>query len=155
MSDRRVATFFYGSFMDDNILKQLGVVAERSEVAVLPGYEIEMRPRVNLLPSNQYVVCGSVMHITHSDLDRLYSLGQRDLQALGVIVPVGAPTDIYHPEPVVVSVRDGLLRPALCYIADAQEPALPPVEYVDSVVGAARKVGLPEWYIKRLASFRP
>ena len=28
MGDRRVATFFYGSFMDDNILKQLGVVAE-------------------------------------------------------------------------------------------------------------------------------
>jgi hypothetical protein len=34
MGDRRVATFFYGSFMDDNILKQLAVVAERSEVAV-------------------------------------------------------------------------------------------------------------------------
>ena len=34
MRDRRVATFFYGSFMDDNILKQLGVVAERGEVAV-------------------------------------------------------------------------------------------------------------------------
>jgi hypothetical protein len=34
MGDRRVATFFYGPFMDDNILKQLGVVAERSEVAV-------------------------------------------------------------------------------------------------------------------------
>jgi hypothetical protein len=34
MGDRRVATFFCGSFMDDNILKQLGVVAERSEVAV-------------------------------------------------------------------------------------------------------------------------
>jgi len=34
MGDRRVATFFYGSSMDDNILKQLGVVAERSEVAV-------------------------------------------------------------------------------------------------------------------------
>jgi hypothetical protein len=34
MGDRRVATFFYGSFMDDKILKQLGVVAERSEVAV-------------------------------------------------------------------------------------------------------------------------
>jgi hypothetical protein len=27
MGERRVATFFYGSFMDDNILKQLGVVA--------------------------------------------------------------------------------------------------------------------------------
>ena len=34
MGDRRVATFFYGSFMDDNILKQLGLVAGRSEVAV-------------------------------------------------------------------------------------------------------------------------
>jgi hypothetical protein len=31
----RVATFFYRSFMDDNILKQLGVVAESGEVAVL------------------------------------------------------------------------------------------------------------------------
>ena len=29
-----MATSFHGSFMDDNILKQLGVVAERSEVAV-------------------------------------------------------------------------------------------------------------------------
>jgi hypothetical protein len=34
MGDRGVATFFCWSFMDDNILKQLGVVAERSEVAV-------------------------------------------------------------------------------------------------------------------------
>ena len=34
MGDRRVTTFFYRSFMDDNILKRLGVVAERSEVAV-------------------------------------------------------------------------------------------------------------------------
>ena len=34
MGDRRVATFFYGSFMDDNMVKQVGVVAERSEVAV-------------------------------------------------------------------------------------------------------------------------
>jgi hypothetical protein len=34
MGNRRVATFFYGSFMDDNILKRFGVVAERSELAV-------------------------------------------------------------------------------------------------------------------------
>jgi hypothetical protein len=34
MGDRRFATFFYRSFMDDKIFKQLGVVAERSEVAV-------------------------------------------------------------------------------------------------------------------------
>ena len=34
MGDRRVETFFCRSFMDNNILKQLGVVAERSEVAV-------------------------------------------------------------------------------------------------------------------------
>src|SRR5580704_2036755 len=34
MGGRRLATFFYGSFMDDSILKQRGVVAERSELAV-------------------------------------------------------------------------------------------------------------------------
>ena len=43
MDDRRVATFFYGSFMDDNILKQLGVAAERCEVAVFVlGYHTRM-----------------------------------------------------------------------------------------------------------------
>jgi|HubBroStandDraft_6_1064221.scaffolds.fasta_scaffold682983_1 hypothetical protein len=34
MGDRKVATFSYGAFMHDNILKHLGVVAERSEVSV-------------------------------------------------------------------------------------------------------------------------
>ena len=34
MGDRRVAPFSTGRSMDDNILKQLGVVARRSEVAV-------------------------------------------------------------------------------------------------------------------------
>ena len=41
----RVATFFYGSFMDDNILKQLGVVAERSEVAVFVSRMARSTPR--------------------------------------------------------------------------------------------------------------
>ena len=35
MDDRRVAIFSTGRSSDDNILKQLGVVAERSEVAVV------------------------------------------------------------------------------------------------------------------------
>ena len=46
MGDRRVATFFYGSFMDDNILKQLGVVAERSEVAV---FVLRHHTRINAI----------------------------------------------------------------------------------------------------------
>jgi hypothetical protein len=36
MGDRMVATFFYGSFMDDNILKQLGVVAEVFGYVITP-----------------------------------------------------------------------------------------------------------------------
>ena len=48
MGDRRVATFFYGSFMDDNIFEQLGVVAERRGrgVCVKSSHPYDLRTRM-------------------------------------------------------------------------------------------------------------
>jgi hypothetical protein len=46
MGDRRVPSLFYGSFMDDNIVKQVGVVAERSEIAV---FVLRHHTRINAI----------------------------------------------------------------------------------------------------------
>ena len=40
----KVLTFFYGSFMNLDVLGQLGLVRERFEVAVLSGFAITVRP---------------------------------------------------------------------------------------------------------------
>lgn len=152
---RKISTFFYGSFMDRSVLKQLGVAVEASEPAMLPGFQIELRPRVNLHRSDRHIVHGAVMSLTHDELTRLYGLGHKDLQALGVTVPAGDPTDLYQPEAVVVALANGAWRAATCYIADQQTPADPSDAYVQSVVAAARTLRLPDWYIEHLQSFGP
>jgi hypothetical protein len=151
----RVATFFYGSFMDVRVLRRVGVDVTSHQPAMLPGFQIELRPRVNVHPSDRYVVHGAVVYVTHEELDRLYALSHADLHARGVTVPADNPAVVYRPEAVNVVLRDGSSRPALCYIADRQVPADPSEEYVESVVAAARALGHPDWYIAHLQSFRP
>ncbi len=50
---------------------------------------------------------------------------------------------------------DGRFQPALCYIADELPEALPAADYVDRIVGPARRFGFPAWYVERLESCRP
>lgn len=152
---RRIATFFYGSFMDRHVLRRLDIAVDDSQAAMLPGFQIELRPRVNLRRSDRHVVFGAVMKLTHSELARLYGLDATELQAKGVVVPAGNATSLYEPEPVLVTHSDGSCRPAICYIAESQTPAAPSEEYVRSVVAAALTLGLPRWYVDHLASFSP
>ena len=155
MSARRIATFFYGSFMDVRVLQRVDVNVSGLERAMLPGFAIELRPRVNLHRSDRHVVHGAVVWVTHEELDRLYALNPADLHARGVTVPAGDPAVVYRPEAVNVILGDGSWRAALCYIADWLEPADPSAEYVESVVAAARALGHPDWYIAHLQRFSP
>ena len=41
MTEPKVVTFFYGSYMDPAVLRGIGVVPDRVEVARLPGFDIE------------------------------------------------------------------------------------------------------------------
>jgi hypothetical protein len=140
MSQPLVWTFFYGSFINFDVLKQSGFVPDRFEVARLSGFDIQIAPLANLIRSNEHSVYGIVVPATHEDLRRLYSQDW-----------VGS----YLPEPELVQTTDGKWRPALCYIAPAMEPSPASDEYIDRIVGPARKYGFPDWYLARLESFRP
>ena len=140
MAEPTVWTFFYGSFINLDVLKQVDCVPGRYEVAKLSGFDIRIAPLANLVRSEQHCVYGVVATVTHEDLRRLYS------QAW-----VGT----YLPEPVLVETRDGTWRAAFCYVAPAMEPRPPADDYIDRIVGPARQYGFPEWYIARLESFRP
>lgn len=136
-----VATFFYGSYMNLDVLREVDLEPSRVEVARLPGYDIEIAPLANLVPSDRHSVYGIVATATHDELDRLYAHA-RDV--LG---------GVYRPHPVLVYPSGGRVEPALCYLAPELSGAPPAPDYVDRIVAPARAFGFPPWYVERLASF--
>jgi hypothetical protein len=142
MAEPRVWVFFYGSYINFAVLREVGLVPAQWEVARLDGFDIRIRPRANLVCSDERCVYGIVATATHAELDRLYAHA-RDV--LG---------EVYLPEAVLVQTRAGLWRPALCYLCPDMTPRPADNAYVERIVGPAREFGFPAWYIARLESFR-
>lgn len=139
MAQPTVWTFFYGSFMNVDVLREVGYVPERYDVAKLSGFDIHIQPLATLVRSDQHCVYGIVAPGTHEQLRRLYSQDW-----------VGT----YLPEPVLVETPDGRWRAAFCYIAPVSEPRPAANDYIDRIVVPAKQYGFPAWYIARLESFR-
>ena len=142
MADAKVWVFFYGSYINFAVLREVDLVPEQWEVARLPGFDIRIQPRANLVRSEQQCVYGIVATATHAELARLYTHA-RDV--LG---------EVYLPEAVLVQTLAGLWRPALCYLCPEMTPRPADNGYVERIVGPARELGFPEWYIARLESWR-
>ena len=135
----KVAVFFYGSFINLEVLAQADFRPDEVEVARLPGFDIRIRPLANVVRSDRDVVYGIVCKATHAELARLYGQDW-----------VGA----YLPEAVLVETCGGRWTPALCYIDPSPKLAPTDVEYIDRIAGPARALGFPEWYVARIESFR-
>jgi hypothetical protein len=134
----KVWTFFYGSFINLDVLRILGVAPEKYEAARLSGFDIRIRPLANLIRSDRDCVFGIVALVSHDELRRLYDYAKSELGT------------IYLPESVLVETFDGKWRAALCYIAPRMEPRTPSNEYVERIVEPAKHYGFPDWYIARL-----
>ena len=78
MTAAKVWTFFYGSFINLDVLAKVGLVPERHEVARLAGFDITIRPLANPVRSDQHVVYGIVAAATHDELRRLYAYAEHD-----------------------------------------------------------------------------
>lgn len=135
-------TFFYGSYMNLEVLQEVDYVPRRYETARLPGFDIRVGPLANLVPSEEKAVYGIVATGTHTELARLYDHAETVLGGR------------YLPQAVLVVTQSGHWLPALTYIA----PSLPakPVagDYLDRIIEPGREHGFPAWYLERLESFR-
>jgi len=141
MTESKVWVFFYGSYMNLEVLKEVDLAPERWEVARLGGFDIVIQPRANLVRSDRQCVYGILATATHAELDRLYA---HALDVLG---------ETYLPEAVLAESAGGVCRPALCYIAPVMDAAPPARDYVERIVKPAKEYGFPDWYIERLESF--
>jgi len=144
MKETEVSVFFYGSYMNPAVLKEVDIIPARLEVARLSGYDICIQPRANLVRSDQHSVYGVVAGATHTELLRLYAHAQN---VLG---------ESYVPEPVLVQTSDQRWLPVLCYISHSMKPRpVTDAAYVERILQPARDLGFPRWYIQRLESLRP
>ena len=142
MAEPKVWTFFYGSYMNPAVLAETGMRPDRFVVARLPGYDVRIEPRANLVAAPGREVYGVLAAATHTELARLYAHAQ---DVLG---------ETYLPHPVLVETDEGP-RPALCYISASMAPRAAEAAYVDRILAPARQFGFPAEYIARLESFRP
>jgi cation transport regulator ChaC len=142
MAGPAVWVFFYGSYMNFDVLREVGLVPGASEVGRVAGFEVRISPRANLVRSDGGVVYGLLATATHDELSRLYAHA-RDV--LG---------EVYLPEAVLVETLDGTWRAALCYLCADMRPQPADPAYVERIAGPARALGFPAWYIERLESFQ-
>jgi len=143
MSEPKVQVFFYGSYINFDVLKEVDLIPDHFKVSQLSGYDINIAPRANIIKSDQHCVYGILTTATHNELQRLYIE-----HAKGIL------GEIYLPEAVLVETLEGAWIPALCYIAPSMKIEKAEKDYVDRIVTPAKKFKFPDWYILRLESFK-
>lgn len=100
MSDRRIDAFFYGLFMDREILRDAGVEPTDPRRAYVDGFGLRIGRRATLVASAGGRAYGMLFALSHAELARLYA-------APGL--------EEYQPEAVLARPLVGTPLPALCY----------------------------------------
>jgi len=134
VTDRRVDVFFYGLFMDLDLLRQRGLRPRDPRLARLDGYDIDVRGRATLVVDGAARVHGVVAGLTHQELGALYA--EPSVRE-------------YRPEAVLVTLTDGRPVAALCYTRPgAGGPR--DAAYAAKLLELAGRLGLPGDYLERL-----
>ncbi|HXV62271.1 MAG TPA: gamma-glutamylcyclotransferase family protein [Vicinamibacteria bacterium] len=133
---RRADVFFYGLFMDEDLLRSKGVRAEGGELAMVEGFTLRIGQRATLVPTPGGRVHGLVFTLSLSELNRLYS--EPSVQA-------------YRPTAVLARLASGGLIAALCYnLSQPQSARERNPEYAAKLRALAQKIGLPDEYVASL-----
>ena len=131
--------FFYGGLINPEVMQRVGMKPRSQEIAMLPGYELQIAPWVNLVPNPRAVAYGLLMLVSHRELSHVY--GQ-----------LKAP---YVPFPVLAQDKEGRLRTALCYLSPGMQPGQADASHVENLLHPASRLGFPEWYLEKIRSYLP
>lgn len=139
----KVDVFFYGSYINFQVLARAGIEKRPYQLVRLPGYRLVIGPLANLEEDEAFQAYGILTSLTHAELHRLYEEHAR--RKFG---------GIYLPEAVLVFSLENALMPALCYLSHDMTPAAPDPDYVDRILHPARDYGFPADYLEDIQSFK-
>ena len=130
---RRIDVFFYGLFMDEELLSAKGVTAMDLRPAFVTGFQLRIGNRATLVPAPSGRVFGRIASLSHVELEQLYS--EPGLQA-------------YRPEAVVAQLENGKTLAALCYNL-VEPPALDEEnpDYASRLRALAERLDFPADYV--------
>ena len=125
--------FFYGLFMDDDLLRSMGAHPRRVGVAIVPGLRLRLGARATLVPAPDGTVEGTVTELEDDEVARLYS---------------GPALEGYAPMDVTAVLPDGgRIRATTYTLPDAQASGPPNAEYAAKLRALAARLGLSPEYI--------
>jgi hypothetical protein len=137
VSDRRVDGFFYGLYMDLEILREAGVTPSNPRRAFVEDFALRIGQRATLLLSAGARAYGMLFALTHAELERLYT-------APGL--------EQYRPEAVLARPLGGTPTAALCYnLREAPRPQERNPDYAARLRRALSKLDFPPEYIASVA----
>lgn len=130
---RSIGVFFYGLFMDADLLRAKGAHPENIRVAYAPGFALRISNRATLVRGPQSRAYGILMRLTHLEIERLYS--EASVQA-------------YKPEAVLLKLSDGSQQEALVFnLLEEPSPDEHNSEYAAKLRSLAQRLGFPQEYI--------
>ena len=133
MDTRRLDIFFYGLFMDQELLIAKGVHPTNIRLASVRDFVLRIGERAALVREHSGRVYGVVMSLSHNELDKLYS--EPSLRA-------------YRPEAVLADMSNGEVIAALCYnLPEPPSRKNHNANYASKLRLVAQKIGLPAEYI--------
>ena len=133
MIDRRVDVFFYGLFMDSDVLGESQVEAVNPRRAYVDGYALRIGRRATLVPASGARAYGMVFGLTHDELEKLYT-------APGL--------EQYRPEAVVAHLLERESLPALCYnLREAPGPGETNRNYAERLRATLSGLDFPAEYV--------
>ena len=136
MGARRVDGFFYGLFMDAEVLLEAGTEPSNFRRAFVADFALRIGQRATLVPSPGGRAYGMLISLTHDDLEKLY-------HAPGL--------EDYRAEAVLARLADGQSVPALCYnLVRAPGPEERNPEYAARLRSVLAKLGFPAEYVESI-----
>jgi hypothetical protein len=133
MESRTIDVFFYGLFMDAELLRANGLHPSNGRQACVSGMALRIGRRATLVPDPARSVFGFVFGLSHQEVERLYA--EPSVSA-------------YRPEAVIARLADRSCVPALCFnLPPSSETAEANPEYAEKLRMVASRLGLPAEYV--------
>jgi hypothetical protein len=132
------SVFFYGLFMDENLLKEKGLNPLGTKLAHVDGYGLRIGERATLTKSALERSYGTVIQVSEVELGKLYG----DESVVD-----------YFPEKVTAIDTEGSTLKAVSYILPMEKLSGKNSEYAKALSIVARKIGLPEEYVREVETW--
>ena len=133
---RRIDVFFYGLFMDADLLREKGINPVNSRSAAVKNFQIRIAQRASLIPSTGDVVHGIVFSLTHDEIHNLYA---------------DPSVSMYRAEAVLARLPNEESIPCLCFNLPTVNPTdKKNADYAVKLRALATRLNLPDSYIKTI-----